>query len=97
MVDIISLCCLHNVQRTSALQTPSSVQTLVKICVCVLHSGHAASTVMVYIPSRLENLVVSALEKIVGEMKQLLPAALPGKVHTMTAELIAEGLTDSSP
>lgn len=52
---------------------------------------------MVYIPSRLQNLVISALEKIVGEMKQLLPAALPGKVHTMTAELIAEGLTDSSP
>lgn len=52
---------------------------------------------MVYIPSRLQNLVVSASEKIVGEMKGLLPAALPGKVHTMTAELIAEGLADSSP
>lgn len=44
----------------------------------------------------VENPDISALAKFVDESKQLLPAAQPGKVLTMTTELIAEGLTDSS-
>lgn len=92
---MISLCCLHDVQHTSALQTPSSIQPLELVCMSYV-LAICASALLVYIPLRVENLDISALEKFVDELKQLLPAAQPGKVLTMTTELIAEGLTDSS-